>query len=75
MWVLAVVIVVLIICGSFYAYTAYIDKSDKELLEESREGHWLWYGREVGMLGLMPQGIYFNRRPLAFTGGESDTDK
>ena len=54
MWVIAVVIVVLIICGSFYAYKAYIDKSDRELLEESRDGHWLWYGREVGMLGLMP---------------------
>ena len=55
MWVIAVILVIaLLVGGSCYAYKAYIDKSDKELLEESREGHWLWYGREVGMFGLMP---------------------
>lgn len=55
MWVIAVILVIaLLVGGSLYAYKSYIDKSDKELLEESREGHWLWYGREVGMLGLMP---------------------
>lgn len=54
MWIIAVLLVILIVGGSFYAYKAYIDKSDRELLEESRDGHWLWYGREVGMLGLMP---------------------
>lgn len=55
MWVIAVILVLALLGGgSAYAYKAYIDKSDRELLEESREGHWLWYGREVGMLGLMP---------------------
>lgn len=55
MWIIAVILVIaLLVGGSAYAYKAYIDKSDRELLEESREGHWLWYGREVGMLGLMP---------------------
>lgn len=54
MWVLAVVIVIALVGLLLYAYKSYIDKSDKELLEESREGHWLWYGREVGMFGLMP---------------------
>lgn len=55
MWIVAVILVIaLLVGGSCYAYKAYIDKSDRELLEESREGHWLWYGREVGMLGLVP---------------------
>lgn len=54
MWIIAVIVVVLLIGGSAYAYKSYIDKSDRELLEDGRAGHWLWYGREVGMLGLMP---------------------
>lgn len=54
MWIIAVVLVIALVGGSCYAYKAYIDKSDRELLAESREGHWLWYGREVGMLGLVP---------------------
>lgn len=54
MWIIAVILVLLIVGVSLYAYKAYIDKSDKALLEESRDGQWLWYGREVGMLGLMP---------------------
>lgn len=55
MWIVAVILVLaLLVGGSAYAYKAYIDKGDKELLEESREGRWLWYGREVGMLGLVP---------------------
>lgn len=53
MWIIAVIVVVFIGCSA-YAYKSYIDKSDRELLEESRAGHWLWYGREVGMLGLFP---------------------
>jgi hypothetical protein len=53
MWIIAVLVIALV--GLLlYAYKAYIDKSDRELLAESREGHWLWYGREVGMLGLVP---------------------
>lgn len=54
MWIIAVVLVIALVGLLLYAYKAYIDKSDRELLAESREGHWLWYGREVGMLGLMP---------------------
>lgn len=54
MWIIAVVLVIAIVGLLLYAYKAYIDKSDRELLAESREGHWLWYGREVGMLGLVP---------------------
>ena len=54
MWIIAVVLVIALVGLLLYAYKAYIDKSDRELLEESREGHWLWYGREVGMLGLVP---------------------
>lgn len=55
MWIVAVILVIVLFGGgSFYAYKSYIDKSDKEFLAESREGHWLWYGREVGMLGLVP---------------------
>ena len=54
MWFIVVILVLLIVGVSIYAYKAYIDKSDKALLEESRDGHWLWYGREVGMLGLVP---------------------
>lgn len=55
MWIIAVVLVIALVGLLLYAYKAYIDKSDRELLAESREGHWLWYGREVGMLGLVPQ--------------------
>lgn len=55
MWIIAVILVIALLVGLLlYAYKAYIDKSDRELLAESREGHWLWYGREVGMLGLVP---------------------
>lgn len=54
MWIIAVVLVIALVGLLLYAYKAYIDKSDRELLAESREGHWLWYGREVGMLGLVP---------------------
>lgn len=54
MWIIAVVLVIALVGLLLYAYKAYIDKSDRELLAESREGHWLWYGREVGMLGLFP---------------------
>lgn len=54
MWIIAVVLVIALVGLLLYAYKAYIDKSDRELLEESRAGHWLWYGREVGMLGLVP---------------------
>ena len=54
MWIIAVVLVIALVGLLLYAYKAYIDKSDRELLAESREGRWLWYGREVGMLGLVP---------------------
>ena len=54
MWIIAVVLVIALVGLLLYAYKAYIDKSDRELLAESREGHWLWYGREAGMLGLVP---------------------
>lgn len=54
MWIIAVVLVIALVGLLLYAYKAYIDKSDRELLAESREGHWLWCGREVGMLGLVP---------------------
>lgn len=54
MWIIAVVLVIALVGLLLYAYKTYIDKSDRELLAESREGHWLWYGREVGMLGLVP---------------------
>ena len=54
MWVIAVILVIALVGLLLYAYKAYIDKSDRELLAESRDGHWLWYGREVGMLGLVP---------------------
>lgn len=54
MWIIAVILVIALVGGLLYAYKSYIDKSDKALLEGSREGHWLWYGREVGMLGLVP---------------------
>lgn len=54
MWIIAVVLVIALVGLLLYAYKAYIDKSDRELLAERREGHWLWYGREVGMLGLVP---------------------
>ena len=54
MWIIAVILVIALVGLLLYAYKAYIDKSDRELLAESREGHWLWYGREVGMLGLVP---------------------
>ena len=54
MWIVAVILVIALVGLLLYAYKAYIDKSDRELLAESREGHWLWYGREVGMLGLVP---------------------